>query len=126
MVLTFDEAGRLLDDITDSFPEELFENLNGGVLLMPETERHPDAPDLLTLGLYCRDMMGRYIKIFYGSMAQLARDENWTQEDWEDELWNTLSHELTHHMEGRAGERALEIKDKLQLDEYWDTKRRED
>lgn len=126
MVLTFDEAGRLLDDIADSFPQEFYEQLNGGVLLMPEANYHPDAPDLLTLGLYCHDMMGRYIKIFYGSMAELARDENWTQEDWEDELWDTLSHEFTHHLEALAGERGLEVKDEEQMEGYWESKRRED
>ena len=126
MVLTFDEAARLLDDITDSFPEELFQHLNGGVLLIPEAEYHPDAPDLLTLGVYCHDMMGRYIKIFYGSMVQLAQEENWTQEDWEGGLWDTLSHELTHHLEGLAGERALEIKDEVQMAEYWESKRQEE
>ena len=126
MVLTFDEVAQLLDEIADSFPQEFYEHLNGGVLLLPEADFHPDTPDLLTMGLYCHDMMGRYIKIFYGSMAQLAKNEKWTREDWEDELWGTLSHEFTHHLEGLAGERALEIKDEIQMDEYWDSKRRED
>ena len=126
MVLTFDEAARLLDDIADSFPQEFYQQLNGGVLLIPEAECHPDAPDLFTMGLYCHDMMGRYIKIFYGSMAQLAQEEDWTHEDWADELWDTLSHEFTHHLEGLSGERALELKDELQMDAYWDKKRRED
>ena len=58
------------------------------------------------MGEYCNDMMGKYINLYYGSFAALAGQEDWTEEDWEDELYTTLAHEFTHHIEGRAGERA--------------------
>ena len=113
MVLSFDEAGALLDEMAEEFPPEFYEDLNGGILLLPEAMPDPACPgeDLYIMGEYCNDQMGRYINLYYGSFAALARLEDWSEEDWEDELWETLSHEFTHHIEGLAGERGLEIKD---------------
>ena len=44
-------------------------------------------------------------------LARLAEREDWDQATWEEELRTTLSHELTHHMEGRGGLHALDDKD---------------
>ena len=119
-MLSFDEVGRLLDDIAEEFPPEFFNGLNGGVALLPETKSDPEFPpgEMYILGEYCNDMMGRHINLYYGSFAALAEQENWTKEDWEDELWETFSHEFTHHIEGLAGDRGLEIKDEAFLEEY--------
>ena len=65
MILSFDEAGALLDEMAEEFPPE-----------------------------------------------------DWTEEDWEDELYTTLAHEFTHHIEGRAGERGLERKDEQFIEEF--------
>ena len=118
-MLTFDEVGALLDDMAEEFPPVFFNELNGGVCLLPEARPDPEFPpgEMYILGEYCNDMMGRYINLYYGSFAALAEREEWTQEDWEDELWETFSHEFTHHMEGLAGERSLEIKDEAFLEE---------
>ena len=118
-MLTFDEVGALLDDMAEEFPPVFFNELNGGVCLLPEARPDPEFPpgEMYILGEYCNDMMGRYINLYYGSFAALAEREGWTQEDWEDELWETFSHEFTHHMEGLAGERGLEIKDEAFLEE---------
>ena len=104
MVLSFDEAGALLDEMAEEFPPEFYEALNGGILLLPEALPDPDYPgeDLYIMGEYCNDQMGRYINLYYGSFAALAGLEDWSEEDWEDELWETLSHEFTHHIEGLA------------------------
>ena len=48
--------------------------------------------------------------------AALLADE--PRKVWEEELWITLRHELTHHMEGLAGERSLERKDSEQLEQF--------
>ena len=70
------------------------------------------------MGEYCNDMMGKYINLYYGSFAALARQEDWSGEDWEEELYATLAHEFTHHMEGLAGERGLERRDEAMLDAW--------
>ena len=118
MTLTIDEVNDLLDDMAEEFPEAFYQELNGGISLLPEAREDSQGEDLYIMGEYCNDMMGRYINLYYGSFAALAEQENWTEEDWEDELYTTLSHEFTHHMEGLAGERGLEIKDELEMEEY--------
>ena len=119
-MLSFDQVGLLLDDMAEEFPPEFFQELNGGVCLLPEAKPDPDFPEgeMYILGEYCNDMMGRYINLYYGSFAALAEQEGWTEEDWEDELWETFAHEFTHHVEGLAGERGLEVKDEAFLEEY--------
>ena len=118
MILSFDQAGDLLDEMAEEFPEEFYAQLNGGISLLPEAKEDPEGEDLYIMGEYCNDMMGRYIVLYYGSFAALARLEDWTEEDWEDELYTTLSHEFTHHIEGLAGERGLEIRDELEMEQY--------
>ena len=118
MILSFDQAGDLLDEMAEEFPEEFYAQLNGGISLLPEAKEDPEGEDLYIMGEYCNDMMGRYIVLYYGSFAALAEQENWTEEDWEDELYTTLAHEFTHHIEGLAGERGLEIRDELEMEQY--------
>ena len=118
MQLTFDEVMDILDDIADSFPPVFYEELHGAVLLLPDLRHHPGEPDLLILGCYCRDQMGRRIEIYYDSMAELAEIENWSRSRWERKLRETLSHEFTHHLESLSGERGLEIKDAEYLARY--------
>ena len=118
MNLSFDQVSDLLDETAEEFPQEFYADLNGGISLLPEAREDPEGEDLYIMGEYCNDMMGRYIVLYYGSFAALAQQEDWTQEDWEDELYTTLSHEFTHHMEGLAGERGLEIRDELEMEQY--------
>ena len=118
MILSFDQVGDLLDQMAEGFPEEFYRDLNGGISLLPQAVEDPTGEDLYIMGEYCNDMMGRYIDLYYGSFAALAEQEDWTEEDWEDELYTSLAHEFTHHVEGLAGERGLEIKDELELEQY--------
>ena len=120
MILTIDEVNDLLDDMADSFPEALFDGLNGGINLLEEAKPDPEFPEgeMYILGEYCDDLIGQYINLYYGSFAALAAREDWDRETWEDELYTTLSHELTHHMEGRGGLHALDDRDAEELEKY--------
>lgn len=129
MMYSFDEVGEILDDLYEEFPPALFQALNGGVCLLPEENRDPDKPSIHIMGHYCVDpLLGRYINLYYGSFAALAKQDGWSEEDWAEELYGTLSHELTHHVEDLAGERGLEIKDELEMEQWRaeDKKERED
>ncbi|WP_312634484.1 metallopeptidase family protein [Oscillibacter sp.] len=119
-LLTFDETGDLLDRIAEQFPQVLFQGLNGGVNLKEEALPDPEFPgsELYIMGQFCDNCLGKYIDLYYGSFAVLAKLENWTEEDWEDELWTTLSHELTHHMEGLGGLHALDDRDEEEMTEF--------
>ena len=120
MILTIDEVNDLLDEMAEAFPAVLFDELNGGVNLLEDTVPDPDFPpgEMYILGEYCDDLLGRYINLYYGSFAALAGQEDWDRETWEEELCTTLSHELTHHMEGRGGLHALDDRDAAELEEY--------
>ena len=117
MALTFDQAGDLLDEIAESFPQAFYTELNGGISLLPDAKADPDFPpgEMYILGEYCNDMMGRYINLYFGSFSALAQLEDWDRETWEAELRTTLSHELTHHMEQRSGLHALDDRDAEEL-----------
>ena len=104
MVLSFEQAGELLDRMAEEFPPEFYDELNGGICLLPEAKHDPEFPEgeLYIMGEYRNSgMMGKFINL-----------------DWEEELYGTLAHEFTHHMEGRAGERGLEIQDEAFLEQY--------
>ena len=60
------------------------------------------------MGEYCHDMLGRYIVLYYGSFAALLAEED---DGDQDEIFATVAHEFTHHMEDTAGLHALDDKD---------------
>lgn len=120
MILSFDKVGELLDEMAEEFPQVFFDDLNGGILLLPEAKPDPDFPpgELYIMGEYCDDQMGKYINLYYGSFVALAQVEDWTEEDWDDELYTTLAHEFTHHIEGLAGAHGLDDKDAAFMAEF--------
>ena len=120
MILTIDQVNDLLDDMAEEFPEVLFRDLNGGVNLLEEAKPDPEFPpgEMYILGEYCNDVLGLYVNLYYGSFAALAEKEGWDQDTWEDELWTTLSHELTHHMENLSGLHALDDRDAEELAQW--------
>ncbi len=79
----------------------------------------PDMDDVVTLGQCITesypsaygsaDTIRSSVALYYGSFAQLARDE--PSFDWDAEIWETLTHELQHHLESLAGDDALEEMD---------------
>ena len=117
MIPTYEQMGDWLEEIVGEFPDAFFEELDGGIQLEEAALPDPDFPpgEMYIMGEYCHDMLGRYIVLYYGSFAALAEREDWGQETWEDELYTTLSHELTHHMESRGGLHALDDRDAEEL-----------
>ena len=117
-MFTIEEVNELLDEAASELPEEVFRGLNGGVSLLPETKRNSADPygGLFTLGEYRRDQMGRYIVLYYGSIRAVHSGDS--RDELRVNLKKLLTHELTHHLESLAGERDLEIEDKIKLDEY--------
>ena len=120
MVLTIDTVHALLDAQAEALPPALFEGLNGGISLLEEAREDPSFPpgELYILGEYHTGALGCRINLYYGSFAALARQHNWSQAVWERELRATLTHELTHHLEHRAGAHALDDRDAREL-EAW-------
>ena len=75
MILTIDDVNDLLDEMAEGFPAVLFDGLNGGVNLLEEALPDPEFPEgeMYILGEYCEDCLGRYIDLYYGSFAALAK-----------------------------------------------------
>ena len=117
MVLSIDQVNDLLDEMAEQFPEALFDGLNGGVNLLEEPLPDPEFPagEMYILGEYCDDLLGRYINLYYGSFAALAKSEDWSLDTWTDELQTTLAHELTHHLEALGGLHGLDDRDAEEL-----------
>jgi hypothetical protein len=86
------------------------------VVVSPRTVPHPERPDTFTLG-ECDPLpvhMGSGVEglqsrivLYYGSFAALAAMQDGF--DWSREAWETLTHELRHHLEWRA--RAPDLED---------------
>ena len=127
MILTIDRVNDLLDDMADSFPAALFDGLNGGINLLEEAKPDPEFPEgeMYILGEYCDDLLGQYINLYYGSFAALLPEED--EEGWKDEIFATVAHEFTHHLEETAGLHALDDKDaeflRQALEEYGEEKK---
>jgi len=118
-MVSLQEMEIMLKDIAAEFPDRLFEELNGGILLLPDTKMNPAGidNDLFILGEYHRGgNMGRYISIYYGSFMKVYGRLG--KEALLEKLVHTLKHEFTHHLESLAGERDLEIEDARYLKNY--------
>ncbi len=124
-MISISEVEAMLEEAAEQIPQELYRDLNGGIILLPEAKLHPGhvANDLYILGEYHRSRaMGRYIAIYYGSFKQVSRHLNNAQ--LKKKLAHTLKHEFTHHVESLAGERDLEIEDERNIAKYLSQHRR--
>lgn len=101
---------RLCEDV----PEQFFEGV-AEVVVSPRAVPHPDRAEIFTLG-ECIPLpvqvgsgvegVQSRIVLYHGSFAALAHLQN--DFDWRTEAWETLSHELRHHIEWRAHAPDLE------------------
>ncbi len=106
---------RLAHEAFDEVPEEFRDGIDG-LTISREAPAHPTLPDVYTLG-HCvtEDHLSEYgspettrsvIVLYWGSFRALADlDPDF---DWEEELWETLTHEIRHHLESLARDDALE------------------
>jgi hypothetical protein len=127
--LDIDGFQTLLEEIAAEIPDELFKELNGGVVLLPEAKLHPKAVngDLFVMGEYRVQIpgMGRYVALFYGSFEKvhgraMAKGEAAMLRA---EIKKTLLHELRHHLESLSGVRDLEIDDERMIASYQQSRR---
>ncbi len=118
-MITIDEMGAMLDEIAAEIPAAIYQELNGGILLLPQAKLHDRSVggDLYILGEYHVDgRLGRYIAIYFGSFMQVCGGLSHGQ--IRERLRATVKHEFIHHLESMAGERDLEHADERQLADY--------
>jgi len=87
-----------------------------GLHVSRESPTHPDMPEVYTLGAcvteaWPSDWQGpetvrSLVVLYHGAFAASAASD--PMFDWRAEVWETLTHELRHHLESLAGDDALE------------------
>jgi predicted Zn-dependent protease with MMP-like domain len=108
---TFEKLARVE---FDRVPEQYRAGVDG-LIVDRDAKAHPSARDVFTLGecvteAYPSDFGGpdtirSAVVLYYGSFLRLSRlDPSF---DWEEELWETLMHELQHHLESLADDEGL-------------------
>jgi hypothetical protein len=112
--MRFDVFQRKARKAFASIPEHYREGIDG-LTVSAEALPHPTLPDIYTLGhclteSYPSDWTGpettrSVVVLYHGSFRELAQlDPDF---DWEEELWETLTHELRHHLESLASQDEL-------------------
>ncbi|MEO8448504.1 MAG: metallopeptidase family protein [Gemmatimonadota bacterium] len=105
----------MVSRMATELPEEFLDGV-AEIAVVPQTIAHPDRPDVYTLGecvpLPAAPVGGSpeavqsRVVLYFGSFAAVARDN--PDFDWRTEAWETLVHEVRHHVEWRAGAPNLE------------------
>lgn len=116
---SIDEVQIILDEIAGELPAEIYKNLNGGIILLPQVKMHKKSvdDDLYVMGEYRNERIsGRYIVIYYGSIEKLYG--SLSKDMLKKRLREVVKHEFVHHLESLAGERQLEIEDERKITEY--------
>ncbi len=110
--MTFAEFENTVQEHLELIPPEYLEGLQG-VHCFEHVKRDPVEPQLVRLGEYLdpgpdqfldhRVHIGRHVALYYGSFQAVAG----YRYDWEAGIWETLTHEIQHHVESKAGDRTL-------------------
>ena len=116
--MTFDEFEQRAWLEWERIPVEFRHGIDG-LTIERSALPHESLPDVFTLGecvteSYPSDFGGpdttrSVVVLYYGSFFRLSRQDD--EFDWEVELWETLTHELQHHLESLADDDSLEDMD---------------
>ncbi len=119
-MLSFEQVQEVLTQIADKIPQAIYRELNGGIILLPDTKPHPQSinGDLYILGQYHYEPtgFGRYITIYYGSFCKTYG--HLSDSRLANKLEEVLRHELVHHLEHLAGDNSLEVRDAKEIASY--------
>lgn len=113
--MRFNEFEALAWDLWERVPEAYKQGVDG-LIIERDAKPHPDFDEIYTLGECATevfpspfggpDTVRSAVVLYYGSFLRLSRLD--PAFDWEEELWETITHELKHHLETLATEDALE------------------
>lgn len=121
--MTLAEFEGLVASLAEQIPEEFLSGI-AEIVVSPRTVTHPDREDIYTLGECIAlpttsdapEATNSRVVLYYGSFAALARDRD--DFDWQEEAWETLTHEIRHHVEWRARDPGLEWLDEAVEQNY--------
>lgn len=110
--LTIDQFTDLADAIMGEIPGKFLKGLNGGVNIAETTRKDGEY---FIMGEYILDdILGSTIMIYYGSFVRLLGESG--RDAWEEELRETILHELRHHVEIMAGVDYLSEEERAELE----------
>lgn len=116
---TVEEFQLILSEVIDEIPEAFFDGLSGGIVMLETFKFHheskPESP-LYIMGEYHRSVLGRQIKIYYGSFRKVYTKVS--NAFLKKKIHEVVLHEFTHHLEHRAGLKNLEIEDARKINSY--------
>lgn len=113
-IMTYPDFKATIEAMVDDIPAEFTRGLQG-VHVLEQAKLEADFDDVWRMGEYLdpgpesflggHPGLGRHIALYYGSFVHIAAAE--PDFDWEAEIWETLTHELRHHVESLAGDGSL-------------------
>lgn len=112
--MRFEAFEKAAEAAWDQVPDEYKVGIDG-LVVSREAQHHPELPDIYTLGMcdteaYPSDWVGpetmrSVVILYYGSFKALSRKD--PDFDWEAEIYETVEHEIKHHLESLAGQDDL-------------------
>lgn len=123
--MTYDEFRTTAEEIVAEIPDEFLRGLQG-VHILEDERLEENYVDVWRMGEYLDpgpeeflgsgEGLGRHIALYYGSFIRVADGD--PEFDWEEELWETITHELRHHVESLAGDVTLIEEDLMSAQEF--------
>lgn len=123
--MTYDEFRTTAEEIVAEIPDEFLRGLQG-VHILEDERLEENYVDVWRMGEYLDpgpeeflgsgEGLGRHIALYYGSFIRVADGD--PEFDWEEELWETITHELRHHVESLAGDVTLIEEDLISAQEF--------
>ena len=109
-----------LDDFTNialsafgELPAPVKQNLNLGITVIPDAKANKDGLTYILGEYYTDSMMGRGIRLFYGSF--MATMGHLPKKLLVREIIKTVKHEVRHHVELSAGVDYLGAEDRIKI-----------
>jgi len=123
--MRFKRFRTMVEEMVQEIPDAFFQGLQG-VHVIEAARPEEGYVDVWRLGEYldpgpedflgAGEGLGRHVALYYGSFVAVAEGD--PDFDWEEEAWETLTHELRHHVESLAGDGRLIGQDLLDALEF--------
>lgn len=124
--MTYRKFRAVVEAMMDEIPEGFLQDLQG-VHVLEDEKPEPEFDDVWRMGEYLdpgpddflhgEGGLGRHVALYHGSFVRIAEGD--PEFDWEAEIWETLTHELQHHVESLAGDGRLIEQDLLDARSFY-------
>jgi len=112
--MTYETFRHTVAEMVDEIPGVFLQELQG-VHALEQEVLEDGYDDVWRMGEYLdpgpddflggSDGLGRHVALYWGSFRAIAEAD--PEFDWDEEIWETLTHELQHHVESLAGDGRL-------------------